>query len=80
MQPTPVMLLTSGIISLAAVIVWLAMYIRKLHNRMLSMTEKFTEATGGLKGSLDALTKSVDKNTDVNDDFHKYILTSTKRI
>jgi hypothetical protein len=66
-EPSIVMLLLSAITVLGGVIVYLALYIRKLHNRQMDMAIKFTETTQALKASIDI-------NTKVTTDLHHIMI------
>lgn len=75
-EPSTTMLLITAIGGLVGAIVWLALYIRKLHNRSMDMSNKFVEATRDLRSSVDANTKALDLNTTTTNDLHKYIITN----
>lgn len=79
MEVTTTSLLVTGISGLVACVVWLSAYIKKLHAKSMEAANKFTETAAGLKSSIDQQTKSVDKNTQVTDDLHKYILQQTRK-
>lgn len=71
--------LTIGITTLAGVIVALAIYIKSLHKKSVTMAEKLIEAVKDIKNVGDNMTKAVDNNSEVVNDLHKHILQSMKK-
>lgn len=81
--------ITAVISCLCGAIVWLVLWIRKMHERQLKaqqahsdkyveLTEKVVEAVQDNKTSSDGVKKAVESNTKVMDDLHKSILKSIK--
>lgn len=66
-EPSIVMLLLSAITVLGGVIVYLALYIRKLHSKHTDLAIRFTQTAEDLKSAIDA-------NTKVADDLHRIII------
>ncbi len=78
-EPSITMLLITAVGGLVGAIVWLALYIRKLHNRSMEMAIKFIESTKDMKNSVDACVKAVEENSDVTRDLHTLILKATSK-
>lgn len=75
-EPNIVMLLMSAIVALSGCIVWLALYIKGLHNGHVDMVEKTVESQEKLKSSIDGLAHNIANNTKVTDDLHRLFLTN----
>jgi hypothetical protein len=89
-EPSVVMLLLSAITALGAAVVWLALYIRKLHNRLNQVTidksdevteiaVKVTEVVQDVKATVANNTKAVEKVSELADELHHLILKGTQK-
>lgn len=71
-------LLITGVSALAGAIIFMFVYIQKLHRNTVDSTKAFTEATMKMISSADNLNDSIKENTNVLHDVHDRILSSTK--